>query len=151
MLMFSVVVPEFLRVTVFAALVTPRTTVPQVRDVGVRVTAGPLFTVSPSVVLFVNVPDVPVIVTVVVPVVAVALAVNVSVLLEVAGFGLKPAVTPLGRPEAERVTLPLNPFTGVMVMVLVPLAPPCAMVTAFGEVERMKPCVAASARAAIKG
>ena len=71
----------------------------------------------------VRLPEVPVIVTVVVPVVAVALAVNVSVLDDVAGFGLKDAVTPLGRPEAARLTLPLNPFAGVMLTVLVPLVP----------------------------
>ena len=60
------------------------------------------------------------IVTVTVPVPAVALAVNVSVLLLLAGFGLNPAVTPLGKPVAEKVTLPLKPFDGVMVIVLVP-------------------------------
>ena len=73
-----------------------------------------------SVVVFVRVPDVPVIVTVTVPVAAVALAVRVSVLLLVAGLGLNAAVTPLGKPDAERVTLPLKPFNGVMVIVLVP-------------------------------
>ncbi len=70
--------------------------------------------------VFVSVPDVPVIVTVTVPVAAVALAVKVSVLLLVAGLGLNAAVTPLGKPDAERVTLPLKPFDGVMVIVLVP-------------------------------
>jgi hypothetical protein len=78
------------------------------------------FTVRLSVVVFVSVPDVPVIVTVTVPVAAVALAVKVSVLLLVAGLGLNPAVTPLGKPDADRVTLPLKPFDGVMVIVLVP-------------------------------
>ena len=78
------------------------------------------FTVRLSTVVFVSVPCVPVIVTVAVPVVAVALAVKVSVLVEVAGFGLKAAVTPLGKPTAERVTLPVKPFAGVMVIALVP-------------------------------
>src|ERR1039458_8740282 len=73
-------------------------------------------------------------VTVTAPVAAVALAVSVSVLVEVVGFGLNAAVTPLGKPDAERVTLPLKPFTGVMVIVLVPLLP-CVMVTLFGEGE----------------
>src|ERR1019366_5183900 len=90
-----------------------------------------------STVVFVSVPDVPVIVTVTVPVAAVALAVKVSVLVDVAGFGLNAAVTPLGRPDAERVTLPLKPFDGVMLIVLVPWLP-CVMVTAFGEAERLK-------------
>ena len=79
-----------------------------------------LCTVRLSVVVFVSVPDVPVIVTVTVPVPAVALAVKVSVLLLVAGLGLNSAVTPLGKPDAERVTLPLKPFDGLMVIVLVP-------------------------------
>jgi hypothetical protein len=76
-------------------------------------------------------------VTVTVPVTAVALAVSVSVLVEVVGFGLNAAVTPLGKPDAERVTLPLKPFTGVMVIVLVPLLP-CVTVTLFGGAERLK-------------
>ena len=62
------------------------------------------------VVVFVKLPDRPVIVTGTVPMVAVLLAVNVNVLVVVAGFGLNEAVTPLGRPEADKLTLPLNPF-----------------------------------------
>jgi hypothetical protein len=96
------------------------------------------FTVRLSTVVFLSVPDVPVIVTVAVPVAAVALAVKVSVLLLVAGLGLNAAVTPVGSPEAASVTLPENPLTEVMVMLLLPLAPPCVMVTAFGEAERLK-------------
>ena len=45
------------------------------------------------------------------------LAVSVSVVLypyPIAGFGEKDAVTPLGRPEAERVMLPVNPYNGFM-------------------------------------
>jgi hypothetical protein len=78
------------------------------------------FTVRLSVVVLVSVPDVPVIVTATVPVAAVALAVRVSVLVPLAGLGLNIAVTPLGKPDAVRVTVPLKPFDGVMVMVLVP-------------------------------
>jgi hypothetical protein len=63
-------------------------------------------------------PEVPI--TLTVAAAAVALVVSVSVLLPVAGFGLKAAVTPLGNPEAESDTLPLNPFSGVTVIVLVP-------------------------------
>jgi hypothetical protein len=76
--------------------------------------------VSSSVVVSVKLPDVPVTVTVNVPVVAVPVAVSVNVLVLVAGFGLKAAVTPFGKPEADNVTFPLNPFTGMMVIVLVP-------------------------------
>ena len=85
-------------------------------------------------------PDVPVIVTVTVPAFAVLLAVNVSTLDEVAGLGLNKAVTPFGNPEAASVTLPENPPAGVMEMVLVPLAPPFAMVTVVGDAERVKLC-----------
>ena len=63
------------------------------------------------------------IVTVDVPVVAVLLAVNVSTLVPVVGFVPNVAVTPLGRPEAARVTLPVNPPASLTVMVLVPLLP----------------------------
>jgi hypothetical protein len=87
------------------------------------------------VVVLVRLPDVPVIVTVTVPVVAVPLAVNVSVLEAVAGLGLNDAVTPLGRPDADKLTLPLKPFCGVIVTVLVPLAP-CAMIRLLGNAER---------------
>ncbi len=51
------------------------------------------------VVELVKLPDVPWIVTETVPVAAVLLAVKVSVLVVVAGFGLNCAVTPLGRPR----------------------------------------------------
>ena len=68
-------------------------------------------------------PEVPVIVTVEVPVVAVALAISVKVLLAVAGFVLNDAVTPFGRPDATRVTLPVKPFCGRTVTVLEPLNP----------------------------
>jgi hypothetical protein len=44
-----------------------------------------------------SVPEVPVIVTVAVPMAAVLLKVSVSTLLPVVGFGLKDAVTPLGK------------------------------------------------------
>lgn len=58
-----------------------------------------------------------------VPVVAVLLAVSVSVLVVVAEAGLNEAVTPLGRPDADRPTLPVKPFSGVTVTVSVPLLP----------------------------
>jgi hypothetical protein len=88
------------------------------------------------VVVFVKLPDVPVTVTVTVPVVAVLLAVKVSVLLLAVLVGLNDAVTPLGRPDADKLTLPLKPFCGVTVMVLVPVVP-CAIVMLFGDAERV--------------
>ena len=78
-------------------------------------------------------------VTVELPGVAVLLAVNVRVLVLVAGFALNDGVTPVGRPDAARVTLPVNPFVGVTVIVLVPLAP---CVTVADEAERLKSRVA---------
>ena len=100
------------------------------------------FTVRLIDVVWVRLPDVPVTVTVAVPVAAVLLAVSVNTLEEVAGFGLKDAVTPVGKPEAEKVTLPLKPFDGVIVTVLVPLVP-CVIVTLLGAAERLKSGAAA--------
>ena len=83
-------------------------------------------------------PEVPVIVTVVgPPAVAKALAVRVSTLVPVVGLVAKPAVTPLGRPEAAKVTLPVNPLVGLTVIVLVPLDP-WAMLKVLGEAEIVK-------------
>jgi hypothetical protein len=49
--------------------------------------------------------------------------------------GLKEAVTPVGNPEADRLTLPVNPFCGVIVTALAPLAP-CVTVRLLGKAER---------------
>lgn len=76
-------------------------------------------------------------VTVEVPDAAVALAVRVNELVVVAEAGLKDAVTPLGRPDAARLTLPVKPFTGATVMVLEP-ADPCITVKLVGDAERVK-------------
>jgi len=67
-------------------------------------------TVSEMVVLFDKLPDVPVMVTVTVPVAAVLLAFSVMVLVPEVLLGLKDAVTPLGSPDANKLTLPLKPF-----------------------------------------
>jgi hypothetical protein len=67
-------------------------------------------TVSAIVVCAVVAPDVPVIVTVAVPIAAVPLAAIVISPLELIGFGVKKAVTPLGKPLAESVTFPVKPF-----------------------------------------
>ena len=69
----------------------------------------------------VRVPEVPVMVTVDVPVAAEALAVRVRTLDPFAGLAEKDAVTPLGRPEGARVTLPANPPISVTAMVCVAL------------------------------
>ena len=82
-------------------------------------------------------PDMPVIVIVDVPEVAVAPAVRVSVLVDAVEAGLNFAVTPVGRPEAVNATLPVNPFAGTTVMVLVP-GVPSAIVTVLGLAVRLK-------------
>ena len=67
-------------------------------------------TVSVIGVVAVTEPDVPVIVTVVCPAAAVLLAERVMTLLPVAGLGEKDAVTPLGKPEALKVTPLEKPY-----------------------------------------
>jgi len=99
-------------------------------------------TVKERAVVLVREPEVPLMVTVTVPVVAVLLALRVNVLvllLPVLGVltGLKEAVTPLGRAEFDKVTLPVNPFCGVMVMVLLPLEP-WVMLKLDGDAKRAK-------------
>ena len=69
-------------------------------------------TVRGKLVLSAKEPDVPVTVIMYCPRLAVLLAISVSVLLPVVGFGLKDAVTPLGRPDTARFTLPVNPYWG---------------------------------------
>jgi len=106
-------------------------------------------TVRAIVVVAVRLPLLPVMVTVAVPVVAVALAVSVSTLVPVVGFAPNVAVTPLGRPDAASVTLPLNPFWSFTVMVLVPPAPPWVIVRLPGESESVKLGVAGPVRVLI--
>jgi hypothetical protein len=95
------------------------------------------FTVREIVVAPDKLPEVPVMVTVTVPVADVPLAVSVNVLVLVALVGVKEADTPLGKPEADKLTLPLKPFCGVTVMVLVALAP-CVIVKLLGDTESTK-------------
>lgn len=87
--------------------------------------------------VFVKLPEVPLIVTGNVPTTAVPAAVRVRVLVVAVGLGLNEAVTPAGRPEADKVTLPLKPNWGVIVMVFV-LTAPCVIVMLLKEVEREK-------------
>ena len=75
------------------------------------------------------------------PRVAVVLAARVNTLVEVVLEGLKVAVTPEGRPDADRLTDPLKPFSGVTVMVLVLLVP-CLMLRVAGEAESEKSATA---------
>ena len=81
------------------------------------------FTMSVIEVWFVKLPDVPEMDRVTVPMAAVPLAVSVSTLLPAVLLGLNDAVTPIGRPDADKLTLPVKPFSGATLIVLVPLAP----------------------------
>jgi len=66
---------------------------------------------------------------------------RVKRLLVVAGFVPKLALTPLGRPETVKFTLPLNPLRGWIVIVVEPAAP-WTKVRLAGDTERVKPgCV----------
>jgi len=83
-------------------------------------------------------PEVPVMVTVKVPIAAVAPAPKVRVVDAGSGLELKDAVTPLGRPDAEKVTLPVKPFRGEAVMALKPEVP-CTMARLAGDAESVNP------------
>jgi hypothetical protein len=91
-------------------------------------------------VLAVRLPEVPVMVTVDVPTAAELLAVSVSALEAVAGLVPNDAVTPVGKPEAARVTLPVNPPVSATVIVSVPL-PPGVTDKVEVEGESVKPVV----------
>ena len=71
----------------------------------------------------VRLPEVPVMVTVAGPVVAEVLAVKVNVLVPLVLVGLNEGVTPPGKPDADKLTLPAKPFVGFTVTVLEALAP----------------------------
>jgi hypothetical protein len=89
-------------------------------------------------VVAVTFPAVPVMVTVLVPSDAELLADNVSMLNPVVGFGANDAVTPLGRPDRERFTLPVNPYCGFTKMLVVAEVP-WPIFTTPGLVS-VKPC-----------
>lgn len=92
-------------------------------DVSVKATVATALTVRERLVVAVREPEVPVIVIVDVPIAVAQLAASVSTLLPVVGLVPKTAVTPLGSPDAARVTLPVNGLTSVTVMVSVALVP----------------------------
>ena len=99
---------------------------------------APLVMVNAMAVLAVRVAEVPVIITVYVPAAAELLAASVITLDAALGFVPNVAVTPVGTPDAARVTLPLNPPMSVTLMVLVPLLP-AATVSVSGAGESVKP------------
>ena len=81
--------------------------------------------------------ELPVTVIVEVPTAAALLAASVNVLVAVVFAGLKDAVTPAGRPDATRLTVPLKPCCRVTVTVPVAL-PPCFMPMVSGAAARVK-------------
>src|SRR3954452_16357118 len=105
----------------------------------------PLVTVRVTVVVWLVVPPTPVMVTVAVPRVAVDEAVKVTVEVPEPGAaieaGLKEAVTPAGRPEAEREMAEVKPPEAAGVMVELPEALR-ATETALGDAEMVKSGVA---------
>jgi len=78
--------------------------------------------VTVTVALLLRLPAVPVTVNVNVPSAAVLVADKVKRLLVVAGFVPKLALRPLGKPDATKFTLLLNPFRGLIVIVVEPPA-----------------------------
>ena len=126
-------------------------------DVGeaemVKLGGGRAVTFKLTVIEFVVVPAVPVMVIGYVPVVVPAATVRVRVDVPEPGAamdaGLKPAVTPVGRPDADKAIAELKPFRAVVVIVEVPLLP-CNTESEVGEAEREKLAPAAPANALIR-
>ena len=83
-------------------------------------------------------PEAPVMVTGKVPTPAPTVTDTVKRLVVVAGFVPKAALTPLGRPDAVKPTGLLNPFRGLIVMV-VELPLPWTTVKLVDNAEREKP------------
>jgi hypothetical protein len=99
-------------------------------------------TCTGNVTVWVREPLVPVMVAFVVPSAVVLLAVSIRLLFPVVGFGLKDAVTPLGRPDTASFTLPVNPFSG-FTPTLSMTDVPCPMIK-FELSEIVKSCASTS-------
>jgi len=132
-------VPATLIVPVFP-VVAPGVSVMEVVAPLPAVKLGSAVMDSAMLVVPVNEPEAPVMVTVtgVEVIVAESLAVRVSTWVPAVEPAAKEAVTPPGRPPAERETVPEKPPTSVIAIVVVPL-PPWATDTVAGEAERVKP------------
>ncbi len=73
--------------------------------------------------MLLKLPEVPVTVTVEVPIAAVPVPDSVKRLLVDVGFAPKLPLIPPGRPDTLKFTLLLNPFKGLIVIVVEPAAP----------------------------
>lgn len=102
-----------------------------------RVKLGAATTVIASVAALVSAPEAPVTVRTALPSVAFADALMVSVLFRVLEAALNAAVTPVGNPAIEKLTLAVKPFCGVTVIVLAPL-PPAVMLRLAGDAAMLK-------------
>jgi hypothetical protein len=100
--------------------------------------------VTVTVALLLRLPAVPVTVNVNVPSAAVLVADRVKRLVVVAGFVPNVALTPLGKPDAAKFTLLLNPFRGLIVIVVEPPAF-WTRVKLVGDAESVKPGCGADA------
>lgn len=132
-------VPTTLIVPVFP-VVAPGLSVMDVAPLEPAVKLGSAVIVSAMVVVALNVPEVPVMVTDtgVEVIAAEVLAVSVSTWVPAVEPAAKEAVTPLGRPLVENETVPEKPPTSVNVIVVVSL-PSWATDTVVGKAERVKP------------
>lgn len=118
------------------ALVLPLMTLRALAD-EVRVKLG-VGTVTVMVVEAVSEPDVPVMVTECEPGVAVAPAVSDTVLDVLLLVGLKDAVTPVGRPVAEKPTELEKPFSDATLILEVAALPPIGVETVVVAAESVK-------------
>ena len=107
-------------------------------DNEIDVRMGLATTVRLRVVVSIKAPAVPVMVTTVAPTVARGVAVKAIVPAPVTGLVPKFAVTPFGRIELVRVTLPVNPPDGVTVTALTLLVVPWLTLRLDGETDTVK-------------
>jgi hypothetical protein len=98
------------------------------------------FTFRVIVVWRVKLPEVPTTDRLNVPSAAMELAVSVKTLVLAVLVALKDAVTPLGRPDTDKLTFPVKPFSVVTLIEVFPLAP-CMIVRLLGkaEIEKLGP------------
>ena len=119
-------------------VVVPGLTVKDVVPPDPGATLGSVVMLRSTMVVAFNEPEVPVMVTALEVIAAEVLAVRVSAWVPATDPGTKLAETPLGRPVAASVTVPVNPPRLVIEIVLVPF-PPWGTDKPAGEAESVKP------------